>query len=72
MKPLSLIPKKQAQQIESTAALDTYWSLTTEQLLDELHTTRIGIPQLDAENRLKQYGPNPKKPNKKTRRLGYG
>ena len=33
MKPLSLIPKKQTQQIESAAALDTYWSLTTDSLL---------------------------------------
>lgn len=70
MKPLSLIPKKQTQQIESTAALETYWSLTTEQLLDELHTTRIGIPQLDSENRLKQYGPNTLKAQQQTTALG--
>jgi hypothetical protein len=51
MKPLSLFPKRQTQQAESPAALDAYWSLTTEQLLSALHTRRIGIQEKDAENR---------------------
>jgi P-type Mg2+ transporter len=58
MKRLSLFPKKQTQQTESPAALDAYWSLTTEQLLAGLHTTSSGIQQADAESRIKQYRPS--------------
>jgi Mg2+-importing ATPase len=58
MKQLSLFPRKQIHQSESLAALDTYWTLSTEQLLSTLHTALNGLQQPDAENRIKQYGLN--------------
>ena len=58
MKPVSLVPKKQTQQAESTAVLDIYWTVTTDQPLFALHTTLNVTQQADAESRLKQYRPN--------------
>jgi len=70
MKPFSLFPKKQSQQTESPVALDTYWTLTTDQLLSALHTADTGIQQTDAESRLKQYGPNTLKAQRQTTAFG--
>jgi len=70
MKPISLFPKKLTQQPKPSAVLDTYWTLTTDQLLSELHTTRNGIEQVDAESRIKQYGPNTLKAQRQTTAFG--
>jgi len=70
MKPFSLFPKKESQQTESPVALDTYWTLTTDQLLSALHTADTGIQQTDAESRLKQYGPNTLKAQRQTTAFG--
>lgn len=35
-----------------------YYTKTTEQVLDELNVTENGLPNSDAEERLRQYGPN--------------
>jgi len=59
MKPFSLFPNKsQAQKSKAHTPLDLYWSLASEQILASLHTSNKGMPQTEAENRLKQYGPN--------------
>ena len=70
MKQLSLFPRKQTQQAESLAALDTYWTLSTDHILSALHTTRTGIQQADAESRLKQYGPNTLKAKRQATAFG--
>jgi P-type Mg2+ transporter len=70
MKPLGLFPKKQTQQIESPVALDTYWTLTTDQLLSALHTAGTGIQPTDAESRIKQYGPNTLKVQRQSTAFG--
>jgi len=70
MKPLGLFPKKHTQKTESPAALDAYWTLTTDQLLSELHTTRNGIQQVDAESLIKQYGANTLKVQRQTTAFG--
>src|SRR5512141_2356435 len=70
MKPLRLSPKKQARQTESPTALQTYWTLTAEQLLAESHTTLNGLRQTDAESRIKQYGPNALKAQRQTTAFG--
>ena len=57
MKPFRFVTTKHpAKQQDTTTRLEAYWSLTTEQLLADLHTTRNGIQQTDAESRIKQYG----------------
>ena len=40
------------------AVLGAYWSLPPEQLLTALHTAPDGLSPAEAEQRLKQYGPN--------------
>jgi len=71
MKPFSpFSSKSQAQQAKALAPLDTYWSLTTEQLMAALHTSNDGIPQIEAANRLKQYGPNALKAQRQTTAFG--
>jgi Mg2+-importing ATPase len=70
MKPVSLFPKKQIQPIKSTAALDTYWTLTTDQLLSTINTTHNGLQQTDAESRIKQYGLNALKSQQKHTAFG--
>ena len=58
MNQRSLFPKKRTGQTEPSATLDAYWTLTAEQLLSGLNTTRNGLREVDAQGRLKQYGPN--------------
>ncbi|MEI7847365.1 MAG: magnesium-translocating P-type ATPase [Chloroflexota bacterium] len=59
MKPNNLFHgKTQLSGSKTTPVLETYWSLTADQLLSELHTARTGLETTDAELRLKQYGPN--------------
>ena len=49
---------------------ETYWSLTSEQLLAALHTTNNGLQQTDAESRIKQYGPNALKAQRQATAFG--
>src|SRR5512141_3094653 len=70
MKALGLFTKKQTQQTESPTPLETYWTLTTDQLLTTSHTTLNGLQQTDAESRIKQYGPNALKAQRQTTALG--
>ncbi len=71
MKPFSLFSKKsRAQQPKALAPLDTYWSLTGERLIAELHTNNNGIQQTEAESRIKQYGPNALKAQRQTTAFG--
>jgi Mg2+-importing ATPase len=49
---------------------ETYWSLTTEQLLAALHSTNDGLQQTDAESRLRQYGPNALKAQRQATAFG--
>jgi len=39
-------------------SLSTYWSVTPEQLLSELHASPEGLSEDEAARRLKEYGPN--------------
>jgi Mg2+-importing ATPase len=48
---------KPAQPHEPTAP-ETFWSHPAEQLLTELHSTADGLQPAEADQRLKQYGPN--------------
>src|SRR4030043_570184 len=48
---------KMGQQVDQATPVG-YWSLTPEQLLSNLHTSRDGLQTVDAEQRLKQYGLN--------------
>ncbi|MGB7538942.1 MAG: magnesium-translocating P-type ATPase [Anaerolineales bacterium] len=71
MKPFSLFSKKpQAPSSKALTPLDAYWTLTAEQLLPMLHTTQNGLPQTDAENRIKKYGPNALKAQRQTPAIG--
>ena len=49
---------------------ETYWSLTTEQLLAALHTANNGLQQTDAESRIKRYGPNALKAQRQATAFG--
>jgi Mg2+-importing ATPase len=60
-------PRKRPQ--ETQAAPPAYWSLASEQLLTALHGTCEGLPQVDAESRLKQYGLNALKAQPRTSAL---
>jgi Mg2+-importing ATPase len=40
------------------SALDSYWTLTADQLFTTLHATGSGLQSSEADARLKQYGPN--------------
>ncbi|MGB8253605.1 MAG: magnesium-translocating P-type ATPase [Anaerolineaceae bacterium] len=60
MKPSSIFSgthRRKGQQVTQATPL-TYWSRPAEQLLSELHSTQNGIQQTQAENRIKQYGLN--------------
>jgi P-type Mg2+ transporter len=52
----STSPKAGKQVVQETQA--AYWSLATEELLSSLHSSKTGLQPADAEQRLKQYGPN--------------
>ena len=50
--------KTTEQQHSISQAITGYWSLPTEKLLSELHTSEQGLSQLEAQDRLKRYGKN--------------
>ncbi len=52
------------------AALADYWSQAAESLLAALHTSNTGIQQSEADNRIKQYGPNVLKAQRQTSAFG--
>jgi P-type Mg2+ transporter len=54
---MNKLPPKTGQPNAQATPAD-YWSLTPEQLLPALHASRNGLQPADAEQRLKQYGPN--------------
>ena len=54
---MNKLPPKTGQPNAHATPAD-YWSLTPEQLLSALHASRNGLQPADAEQRLKQYGPN--------------
>ena len=54
---MNKLPTK-TEQPDAQATPAAYWSLTPEQLLSALHASRNSLQQEDAEQRLKQYGPN--------------
>ena len=70
MKPSSLFATgKSSQQTKAPEVPDSYWALTAEQLFTALHTTSNGIQQTDAEGRIKQYGQNTIKAQRKNTTL---
>ncbi len=52
------------------AALATFWNVAAESLMATLHTSKTGLKQTDADNLLKQYGPNTLKAKQQTTALG--
>ncbi len=71
MKHISLFPgKPQASQPKTGETAAAYWTQTPEQLIATLKTTDNGIQQSDAENRIKQYGLNALKAQRRTTALG--
>src|ERR1035437_7872122 len=71
MKPLKNPPTKApAKGPAIPAALAAYWSLAAESLMTTLHTSKTGLPQTDADNLIKQYGPNTLKAKQQTTALG--
>jgi len=50
------LPRNRPQDFPAAPA--SYWSLSPEQLLSALHVAGDGLAQAEAENRLKQFGPN--------------
>ena len=52
------------------AALATFWNVAAESLMATLHTSKTGLKQTDADNLLKQYGPNALKAKQQTTALG--
>jgi Mg2+-importing ATPase len=73
MKPFasffSRTPKQSAQQDAQGTPAD-YWSLEPEELLSSLHATNTGLQPAEAEQRLRQYGPNTIKAKQQTTALG--
>src|SRR5450830_1775783 len=55
--PPSIPNPKPGKQVTQATTAD-YWSIPTEQLFSTLHASKDGLQQADAEQRLKQYGPN--------------
>ena len=66
--PSSAAPSIPTRQL-ATGPLSAYWSLSTEQLLSELHASIEGLKSADAFQRLKQYGPNTIKAQQQTTAL---
>jgi Mg2+-importing ATPase len=55
--PSTSTPSKAGQRVVQAAPV-AYWSLAPEQLFSALHASSSGLQPADAEQRLKQYGPN--------------
>jgi Mg2+-importing ATPase len=54
---MNKLPPKTGQPNAQETPAD-YWSLAPEQLLSSMHASKEGLQPADAEQRLKQYGPN--------------
>jgi P-type Mg2+ transporter len=52
------------------AALAAFWNVAAESLMATLHTSKTGLKQSDADNLLKQYGPNALKAKQQTTAFG--
>jgi Mg2+-importing ATPase len=71
MKPLKLFSTKSpAKEPAIPAALAAYWSLAADQIITALKTSKTGLPQADADNLLKQYGPNALKAKQQATAMG--
>jgi Mg2+-importing ATPase len=55
---------------EDRTNLSAFWSMAPEQLFSVLHTSANGLSQADAEQRLKEYGPNTLKTGGQATALG--
>jgi Mg2+-importing ATPase len=58
------------KQPETSTVIETYWSIQPDQLITALNTTKDGIQQSEAESRIKQYGLNILKAQRRTSALG--
>jgi len=67
MKSLRLSPVKPSAKQHLP---EVYWNIPAGQLLAELHTSSHGIQQIEAENRVKQYGLNVLKAHQKNTAVG--
>ena len=71
MKPLKLFSTKApAKGPAIPAALATFWNVAAESLMARLHTSKTGLKQADADNLLKQYGPNALKAKQQATAMG--
>ena len=71
MKPLKLFSTKApAKGPAIPAALATFWNVAAESLMATLHTSKTGLKQADADNLLKQYGPNALKAKQQATAMG--
>jgi P-type Mg2+ transporter len=71
MKPFSLFSAgKSPRQTKVPGVPDSYWTLTADQLFTALDTTGTGIQPTDAAERLKNYGLNALKEQRKTTAVG--
>jgi P-type Mg2+ transporter len=71
MKPFSLFSTgKSHQQTTAPGIPDSYWTLTADQLFKALDTTSKGIQPTEAAGRIKKYGLNALKEQRKTTALG--
>ena len=71
MKPFSLFSAgKPRHQATASGVPDFYWTLTADQLFTALDTTSNGIQPTDAAGRLKKYGSNALKEQRKTTAVG--
>jgi P-type Mg2+ transporter len=71
MKPFSLFSTgKSPHEATASGVPDSYWTLTADQLFTALDTTSNGIQPIDAAERLKKYGLNTLKEERKTTAVG--
>jgi len=71
MSPFNLFPARlNTTPPNASITPESYWSLASEKLLAELHTTSQGLKQVDAESRIKQYGANVLKTQRQATWLG--
>jgi Mg2+-importing ATPase len=71
MKPFSLFSTgKSPHQATAPGVPDSYWTLAADQLFTRLDTTSNGIQPTDAAGRLKKYGLNALKEQRKTTVVG--
>jgi len=61
---------KSTHQTTATGVPDSYWILTADQLFKALETTNDGIQPTDAAGRIKKYGLNALKEQRKTTAVG--